>query len=105
MSLSDDMMGSTTIVTSTLSKAAIYEQLAEECVELAHACQKKARKLRGENPTPLEMDEIDEAVSEELTDVTLVSRILGLDCNLRMYWDKYDRWCSRLSENSLTDLS
>lgn len=84
-------------ITSKLSKASLYEQLAEECVELAHACQKKARKLRGENPTPLTMSEIDAAVVEELTDVTLVARLINLDCDVRLYWDKYDRWCDRLN--------
>lgn len=85
------------LIIDKLSKASLYEQLAEECVELAHACQKKARKLRGENPTPLSMSEIDDAVSEELTDVTLVAKLLGLDCDLQLYWEKYDRWCSRLN--------
>ena len=81
---------------SKLSEAALYEQLAEECVELAHACQKKARKLRGENPTPLEMSEIDDNISEEFTDVSLVSKILDINADVRTYWDKYDRWCRRL---------
>lgn len=31
---------------------ALLEQTAEECTELAHACLKEARRLRGENPTP-----------------------------------------------------
>lgn len=88
------------MVTDKLSKASLYEQLAEECVELAHACQKKARKLRGENPTPLTMSEIDDAVVEEFTDVTLVARLIDLDVDLRLYWDKYDRWCNRLKELS-----
>lgn len=88
---------SESIITSKLSKASLYEQLAEECVELAHACQKKARKLRGENPTPLTMSEIDTAVIEELTDVTLVARLINLDCDIQLYWDKYDRWCDRLN--------
>lgn len=83
---------------SKLSEAALYEQLAEECVELAHACQKKARKLRGENPTPLEMPEIDDNISEEFTDVNLVSEILNIHVDVRTYWDKYDRWCRRLDE-------
>ncbi|MBO5629446.1 MAG: hypothetical protein J5965_10275 [Aeriscardovia sp.] len=80
-----------------LSEAALYEQLAEECVELAQACQKKARKLRGENPTPMEMDEIDCNIEEEFTDVSLVSGLLDIHIDLHMYWDKYDRWCRRLS--------
>ncbi len=84
-------------VTDTLSDAALYEQLAEECVELAHACQKKARKLRGENPTPMEMPDIDANVVEEYTDVQLVAKLLNVHIDISVYWDKYDRWCKRLS--------
>lgn len=83
-------------VCEKLSKAALYEQLAEECVELSHACLKKARKLRGENPTPIEMNEIDDSVEEEFTDVSLVSTLLDIHPNLNLYWEKYDRWCRRL---------
>lgn len=85
-----------TVVTDALSDAALYEQLAEECVELAHACQKKARKLRGENPTPMEMVDIDDNVVEEYTDVQLVAGLLNVHIDLLLYWDKYDRWCKRL---------
>ena len=35
-----------------IGTAATYEMLAEECSELAQACLKYARILRGENPTP-----------------------------------------------------
>lgn len=87
-------------VCEKLSEAALYEQLAEECVELSHACLKKARKLRGENPTPIEMDEIDNSVEEEFTDVSLVSTLLDIHPNLHMYWEKYDRWCQRLGRFS-----
>lgn len=83
-------------VCEKLSEAALYEQLAEECIELAHACQKKARKLRGENPTPIGMDEIDDSVEEEFTDVSLVSSLLDIHPSLPLYWEKYDRWCQRL---------
>ena len=38
-------------------EAVLYEQLAEECNELAQACLKKARKLRGENYTPKTIEE------------------------------------------------
>lgn len=84
-------------VAYALSDAALYEQLAEECVELAHACQKKARKLRGENPTPMEMADIDANVTEEYTDVQLVVSLLNIHEDITLYWDKYDRWCRRLS--------
>lgn len=84
-------------VSDVLSDAALYEQLAEECVELAHACQKKARKLRGENPTPMEMEDIDNNVVEEYTDVQLVISLLNIHEDITLYWEKYDRWCQRLS--------
>jgi NTP pyrophosphatase (non-canonical NTP hydrolase) len=86
-----------TYITDTLSSAALYEQLAEECVELAHACQKKARLLRGENPTPLTDSDINAMVEEEFTDVSLVSSMLGLDVDEYMYYEKIDRWAERLS--------
>lgn len=80
-----------------LSDAALYEQLAEECVELAHACQKKARYLRDENPTPLSPNEIDGMIEEEFTDVMLVCNILGLSIDFDAYYKKIDRWADRLS--------
>ena len=83
-----------------IGEAAMYEQLAEECVELAHACQKKARKLRGENPTPMEMEKIDENVIEEYTDVQLVSSLLEISVDLHLYWEKYERWWERLIDHS-----
>lgn len=80
-----------------LSKAALYEQLAEECVELAHACQKKARLLRGENPTPLTKSDIDAMVDEEYTDVCLVAHLLYLHVDNKIYRSKLERWAERLS--------
>ena len=50
---------------------ATLEQTAEECAELAHACLKEARRLRGENPTPKTTPECWLAISEELTDVQI----------------------------------
>lgn len=93
----DALMESARAIKNSLSEASLYEQLAEECCELAHACQKKARKLRGENPTPMEMADIDANVVEEYTDVQLVAGLLNLDVDILMYWDKYDRWRERLS--------
>lgn len=84
-------------IKGALSDASLYEQLAEECVELAHACQKKARKLRDENPTPMEMDEIDENVVEEYTDVRLVAHLLNIEVDASLYWEKSERWTERLS--------
>lgn len=76
--------------------AVLYEQLAEECVELSHACLKKARILRGENPTPAKNGEVDKSVLEELTDLKVVINILGLSGNRSLYWQKIRRWSERL---------
>lgn len=52
-----------------LSRSALLENLAEECVELAHAALKEARRLRGENPTPATAEECQKALVEESADV------------------------------------
>jgi len=86
-----------TYIKDTLSEAALCEQLAEECGELAHACLKKARKIRGENPTPLTENDIDDMIEEEFTDVMLVCNMLGLSIDFGTYYKKIDRWADRLS--------
>ena len=48
---------------------AMLEQTAEECVELAHACLKLARYLRGENKVYKTKEEIYSNLSEEIADV------------------------------------
>lgn len=50
-------------------EAAVLEQTAEECTELAHACLKMARKLRAESQTPAAEAEICERIHEELADL------------------------------------
>lgn len=50
-------------------EAAVLEQTAEECTELAHACLKMSRKFRAENPTPAAEEEICERIHEELADL------------------------------------
>ena len=48
---------------------AMLEQTAEECVELAHACLKLARYLRGENKVYKTKEEIYSNLSEEIADI------------------------------------
>lgn len=52
-----------------IGEPAMLEQLAEECMELGKAALKKARVIRGENPTPVTAEKADEnlmdAVMEE----------------------------------------
>ena len=83
------------IVKSNISEPALYEQLAEECSELSQAALKKARKLRNENPTPKEMDDIDSSVSEEVGDVILCLSVLDLDYDSELFCRKLVRWINR----------
>lgn len=53
-----------------IGEPAMFEQLAEEASELAQAASKMARKMRGENPTPLSYTELLHNFKEEVTDVT-----------------------------------
>ena len=53
-------------VKECIGEAALYEQMAEECTELAQALLKKARKLRGDNPTPRTMKEINDSIEERI---------------------------------------
>lgn len=57
-------------------EAAVLEQTAEECTELAHACLKMARKLRAESPTPEAEEEICERIQEELADLMTCVEVL-----------------------------
>ena len=67
-----------------IGNAAMLEQTAEECAELAHACLKYARALRRENPTPKPMNEVITNIEEETADVSLCLAELsqgGLICD------------------------
>ena len=79
-------------------EAALYEQLAEECVELAHAALKLARIKRGENPTPVSAEEAMSAVMEEYTDLRLVAYVIELGWDIEMFEQKLLRWNKRLGE-------
>lgn len=59
-----------------IGTAAMYEQLAEECAELAQAALKYARIKRGENPTPKTRAEAKAALLEEIADVELCVDLL-----------------------------
>lgn len=79
-----------------LPKAAIYEQLAEECAELAKAALKRSRQLRGENPTPVSMDKALASCREEAGDVMLCVTLLASDFTPDDYSGKITRWVQRL---------
>jgi hypothetical protein len=81
-----------------VSEAALYEQFAEECVELAHAALKLARIKRGENPTPVSAEEALCAVMEEYTDLRLVAYVLEIGWDVEVFEQKLLRWHNRLGE-------
>lgn len=57
---------------------AMYEQLAEECTELAQASLKMARILRKENPTPKTSAEVLANIVEEVSDIALCLKELEI---------------------------
>lgn len=61
-----------------IGEAAMYELLAEECTELAHAALKMARIIRDENPTSKTEDEALSDLEEEATDVDVCLKELAL---------------------------
>ena len=79
-------------IKGTIGDAAAYEQLAEECTELAQAALKKARLLRGENPVRKTEDEIDKNLIEEFSDLILSAYILGLEADSTIMKAKEKRW-------------
>ena len=83
-------------IRSAVPLPALYELLAEECTELAHAALKAARRLRAENPTPLTFGECRHMAQEEISDVHLVARVLGLKPDPEMVRHKLERWYERL---------
>jgi len=91
-------------IMAAIGEAALLEQLAEESAELAQAALKMARKLRGENPTPVTHAEAMEHLREEIGDVRLCLRILdddigGMDTSA-IEEQKLHRWLDRLENFS-----
>lgn len=91
------------------TKASQYEQVAEEAVELAHAAQKIARILRGEQPVAegVTFESEFEKFIEEYADVELAvfitETIVGghndIDQKfLDIYDEKLLRWCEQIEE-------
>lgn len=87
------------MIINEIGTAAVLEQLAEEATELAQAALKYARKLRGENPTPLTIDQITKNLIEEYTDVQVCASILQLQSDFMLGIYKMGRWEERLKEN------
>lgn len=90
------------MIKSKIGKPAVLEQLAEECCELAQISLKRARILRGENPTPKTIDETDANFLEEIADVLNCISVIAdeLDMNKvrNVQKKKLNRWKKRIME-------
>lgn len=63
---------------NAIGPAATLELLAEEAAEASHAALKVARVLRGENPTPVSLEEAKEHLKEEIADASLmIEEVVG----------------------------
>ena len=66
-------------IQTKLSTEELLAQLAEEATELAHAALKLRRVYDGSNPTPVPRGEAIGSLHEEIADVKLLLKVLGLD--------------------------
>lgn len=82
---------------------ALLEQVAEECMELAHACIKMARKIRNESYTPVDDTTLSYRLHEETADVINSIDVLHYDGTLDydivsgIAKTKMDRWSERVA--------
>ena len=81
-----------------IGEPAMYEQMAEECVELAKAALKMARIERGENPTPVTANEMHDAIIEEYTDIVNCANELGIHSSPTIAKYKMERFKARWEE-------
>ena len=81
-----------------IGEPAMYEQMAEECVELAKAALKMARIERGENPTPVTANEMHDAIIEEYTDIVNCANELELHSSPTIAKYKMERFKQRWEE-------
>lgn len=90
-------------IAKEIGVAALYENLAEEAIELAHAALKTARALRNENPTPVTTNEADNHVLEELQDVYLLVLWLYGDFkyDIKTMGEKQARAIRRICEKNM----
>lgn len=89
-----------------IGKPAMLEQTAEEAVELAHACLKLARMLRGENKVHNKVEEeLINNILEEIADLTicfdqLCCGDITSPCLIEKWrMDKYNRMRERLDDS------
>lgn len=87
-----------------MTRASLYEMLAEEATELAQASLKMARIIREENPTPVDPLDAWKSIEEEWNDLYLVNRVLSLTTDYVSMKHKADRWIERLKKREAKDV-
>lgn len=89
------------LIRDKLSNTDLLIQLSEECNELSAAITKLVRKIRDNNPTPKTLPEIEDSITEEMTDVILCLDMLNGYCtDYNIYITKLKRWTERLENNN-----
>lgn len=86
------------MIVERIGEPAMLEQLAEECTELAKAALKKARILRGENPTDATLEKENKAINEEFADVYHCAIELGITPDFSVISRKRKRFFHRWRE-------
>lgn len=100
-------MNDISYIARKMSPEEVLLSLAEECAELNHACLKLRRVMAGKNPTPVQADEANNKLLEEIGDVRAVLAVLTLemlnDSERHIISDgttaKIARWRKRLEES------
>lgn len=89
-------------IAASIGTPALLEQAAEEAAEFAQACLKLARKIRGENPTPAALYDLNLQMHEEAADVITCINVMReadvLDQRAvdRIAKEKLERWRARV---------
>lgn len=97
LALSPDIL----FVREQMAPAALFGQLAEEAVEVAHAAMKMQRILTGTNPTPITEKEAMGCCLEEICDLYNALEVLKLDVSLKyegIRKKKMARWVERIKK-------
>ena len=89
------------LIRDKLSNTDLLIQLSEECNELSATITKLVRKIRDNNPTPKTLPEIEDSITEEMTDVILCLDMLnGYYTDYKIYTMKLKRWAERLENKN-----
>lgn len=89
------------LIRDQLSNTDLLMQLSEECNELSAAITKLVRKIKNNKPTPKTLPEIEDGITEEMTDVVLCLDLLnGYYTDYKIYTMKLKRWAERLENKN-----